>query len=231
MKEIEAIGMPGIHARFLKYFKNANFNPQVKILDLGAGRGAFTQKLYNTGYQNLVACDLFPEVYEFDKVDCKKADITKSLPFADDSFDVVIAIEVTEHILDHEKFFAEISRILRPDGHLLISTPNILSLKSRFRFLYSGFYYSFNPLEMDNYDGLQHVASLTLNQYNYIAIKNNFHPAVYDIEKRQNTSMWLYLLLFPFLRILAFINRSSKIHNEKKLLLGRLVFLNFKNNK
>ena len=221
MDTIQPIGMPKIHERFLKYFEKEQVDPSSKILDLGAGRGAFTQKLYNMGYE-MAACDLFPDIFEFDKVECKKADITKELPFNDNTFDIVIAIEVSEHIIDHELFFAEVCQIPKPNGQLLLSTPNIRSLKIRIRFLYSGFYYSFNPLEMDNYDGLQHVASLTLDQYNYAAIKNGFSPAEFDIDKKQSTSTWLYFLLFPFLRILALIKKSPVIHNQKKLLLGRL---------
>ena len=104
-----------------------------------------------------------------------------------------------EHVNDHENFFREASRILRPGGRLYISTPNILSLKSRIRFLLSGFYYSFRPLEKRNYDGLQHVASLTLDQYNYIAIRQGFHAAEVEIDKQQSTSRWLLAFFAPFL--------------------------------
>ena len=80
------------------------------------------------------------------------------------------------------------SRFLKPDGKLYVSTPNVLSMKSRFRFFFQGFPYAFKPLEMDNYNGLQHVASLNLDQYNYLAIKHGFGQAEYDIDSEQRTS-------------------------------------------
>ena len=230
MDGIEPITMPGVHQRFLKYFLEQAEPVGQKVLDLGAGRGAFTQKLYELGY-DVHACDLFPEIFRFDKVECKKVDITDKYPYADDSFDLVIGIEISEHITDHETFFSETSRILKPDGKLYISTPNILSMKSRMRFLFRGFPYGFKPLERGNYDGLQHVASLSLDQYNYIAVKNHFRPAEYDIDRKQSTSRLLLFLLSPVFYINQVVKRVDRIHNSRKLLLGRLLFLTFRNGK
>lgn len=230
MTEIKPIAMPGTHQSFLKYFNHFAHIKSLKILDVGAGHGAFTKKLYDMGF-DISACDLFPEIFMFDKIECKKADITQKLPYPDNSFDLAIAIEVSEHIIDHELFFRELSRILKPEGQLFLSTPNILSLKSRIRFLFRGFNYSFGPLDMKNYDGLQHVTSLTLDQYNYIAVKNGFKKAKFEIDKKQNSSTWLFIFLFPFIWLNRKIKNASNFHNNTKLLLGRLLFLNFENNK
>jgi len=120
---------------------------------------------------------------------------------------------------------------LKPDGKLYITTPNILTLKSRIIFLFSGFCLAFKPLELKNYDGLQHVASLTLDQYNYVAVKNNFHTASLDIDREQSSSKWLLMLLFPWIWLYPRIKKMSTMHNQRKLLLGRLLFLTFRNNK
>ena len=230
MTEIKPITMPGTHQRFLKFFKEKEEPASLKVLDMGAGHGAFSQKLYELGYQ-VYACDLFPELFQFDPVECTKVDITKTYPYPDNYFDLIIAIEVSEHILDHENFFGECSRVLKPDGKLYITTPNILTLKSRILFLFSGFFLAFKPLELKNYDGLQHVASLTLDQYNYVAVKNNFHTAALDIDREQSSSKWLLLLLFPWIWLYPRIKKMSTMHNQRKLLLGRLLFLTFRNNK
>ncbi len=227
MPELKPIAMPGTHQKFLKFFKQKNEPTTLRVLDLGAGHGAFTKELFDMGYA-VQACDLFPELFAFDKIVCKKVDITSPFPYADNSFDVVIAIEVSEHIVDHEMFFSEINRILSPQGKLYISTPNILSLKSRLRFLLSGFFYSFNPLEMNNYNGLQHVASLTYDQYHYIAIKHKFAKVEADIDRKQNSSWWLLILLYPFLVLYTRRKKLVHKHNQHELLLGRLLFLTFK---
>lgn len=230
MQEVVPIAMPGTHQKFLAYFKSLNISKHTRILDVGAGHGAFTKTLHEMGYE-VVACDLFPEIFNYKEAECIKTDITSHFPFPDNSFDMAIAIEVSEHINDHEVFFKELNRIIKPAGSLYLSTPNILSLKSRLRFLFQGFYYSFKPLELNNHDGLQHVASRTLDQYNYIAVKNGFSPAVYEIDRQQSTSVWLLVLLGPWLLMHGMIKKAPTIHNTKKLLLGRLLFLCFSNQK
>lgn len=222
--------MPGTHERFLEYFHKQKINVKARILDLGAGHGAFSQRLYRLGYA-VEACDLFPEIFEFDRIPCKRVDITEAFPYDDNYFEIVIAIEVSEHILDHENFFREIGRILKPEGKLFISTPNILSLKSRWRFLATGFFYSFKPLDYSNQDGLQHVNSRTLDQYNYIAKKHHFKKAKWNVDRLQRSSRWLYLLLFPLIIFYPGRRKIGSFHNQKKLLFGRILFLEFENDK
>jgi SAM-dependent methyltransferase len=228
MTEIKPITMPGTHQRFLEYFKKQEEQVSCKVLDMGAGHGAFSQRLFNMGY-DVHACDLFPEIFEFDKITCTKVDITKPFPYPDNTFDLIIAIEVSEHIADHEMFFSESGRILKPGGRLYITTPNILTLKSRIRFLFSGFFLAFNPLQLDNYDGLQHISSLTLDQYNYIAVKHHFDTADLSIDREQSTSKWWLFFLYPLIWLYPKVKKINPKHNTRKLLLGRLLFLKFKN--
>ncbi len=218
--------MPGVHSRFLKFFNDRSEPAGLKILDVGAGEGALTQKLFEMGYQ-MQACDFSPEAFKFSPVPCDGVDITLPFPYADHSFDRVIAVEVTEHILDHENFFRETYRILKPGGKLYISTPNILSMKSRFRFLFQGFPYGFKPLEMQKHDGMQHVAALSLNQYNYLALKYGFQESEYGIDRRQSTSRWLRILFSPLMFFSVIIKGYDPMHNRKDLLLGRLLFMVF----
>lgn len=224
-QEIKPIAMPGIHERFYPFFKKIAKNDRsLKILDAAAGHGAFTKKLFEEGY-DISACDLFPEYFYFDKIKCLKSDLTHSFPYENSMFDIIIAMEVMEHINDHEVFFKECNRILKDNGKILISTPNILSLKSRIRFLFSGFFYSFKPLELKNYDGLQHVSSVTVDQYNYMGIKYGFKPLEYGIDKEQTTSKIL-LFLYPFLGLYSRVKKlKGNMHNTYKLLVGRVLFL------
>jgi ubiquinone/menaquinone biosynthesis C-methylase UbiE len=52
----------------------------------------------------------------------------EALPFSDESFDVVAASDVIEHVEDPRRFAAESARVLRPGGVLFLATPNRYSL-------------------------------------------------------------------------------------------------------
>lgn len=222
---IKPIAIPGIHERFYDYLiPLLDSIKEPRILDIGAGHGSMVQKLFNAGY-NIHAADLFPEYFQFKKVDCTKVDITEKIPFEDNSFDVIIAIELMEHVHDHNLFFKETNRMLKKNGMLLFTTPNILSLKSRMMFLLSGFFYSFNKLDHSLSDGLQHISSLTFDQYTNLALKSNYKKIELDIDKKQSTSKFLTFLI-PFIRLYC---ASKKIpfytHNNRKLLTGRVIFV------
>ena len=67
-------------------------------------------------------------------------DLRKRLPYDDASFDVVLLVEVIEHLSDHQAALGELSRILKPGGVLILTTPNIMRLNSRVHFLLSGYH-------------------------------------------------------------------------------------------
>lgn len=227
-KNIVPIAMPGIHEQFYPYLKKIlQGYAHPRILEIGSGHGAFTQRLWQDGY-HVVATDLFPEFFYFKELSCLKLDVREKMPFEPASFDLVIAVEVMEHIYDHEIFFKECSRVLTNEGKLVFSTPNILSVKSRIRFALSGFFYAFKPLEHEKDDGLQHVSSLTVDQYVYLGIRYRMKLADISIDKMQRTSR---IFLLPFYLTIRIYCRLKKInpalHNSHKLLVGRILFICF----
>lgn len=65
-------------------------------------------------------------------IDVAQVDLeTESFPWADGSFDVVIANQVFEHLKNVWLPMSEIARILRVGGHLVFSVPNLASLHNR----------------------------------------------------------------------------------------------------
>ncbi len=224
-REIKPIAIPGIHEKFIDYLMQGLSDKDLKIIDIGAGHGYTVKKLHEKGY-DVAAADLFPENFYYDPVECKKADVTRELPFDDESFDVVIAVEVMEHVHDHQLFFREVYRILKPGGQFFYTTPNILSLKSRVRFLLSGFYYSFKPLKHEISDGLQHVSSLTVDQYKNLAVRAHFfNDMEVRVDKKQSTSNAL-LFLAPFIWLYCKLKKIEyKLHNQTRLLTGRVIFI------
>ncbi|MGD9883446.1 glycosyltransferase [Reyranella sp.] len=78
-------------------------------------------------------------------IDVRHANVeTQSLPFADGAFDVVFALEILEHLaIDPLFFFQQISRVLKPSGLLVLSTPNIASHRGVAKVLRNEAPYSF----------------------------------------------------------------------------------------
>jgi len=222
--DIKPIAIPGIHQAFIKFLLKS-LAKKSHVLDAGAGHGALSKTLVELGYQ-VTACDYNDEIFYYNEVDFYKADLTKKLPFSDENFDAVIAVEVMEHIFDHENFFSEAYRILKKNGKLLISTPNILSLKSRLRFFFSGYFYSFAKIDYNRDNGLQHIAALTFDQFVFLAHKFGFFLNGFAFDKKQPTSK-LFLFLYPFLLLYGKIKKTGNYHNSLKLLTGRVVFMEF----
>ena len=80
--------------------------------------------------------------FEVDRVKCNVE--RERLPFPDASFDLVLAMEILEHLPVNPAFFAEeIARVTRPGGQVLVTTPNIASHEATTRLLSGHSPYSF----------------------------------------------------------------------------------------
>ncbi|MCK4912063.1 MAG: class I SAM-dependent methyltransferase [Thermodesulfovibrionales bacterium] len=227
-KTISPLATPGIHGAFFKFVSAAAGarTPGPKVLEIGAGRGAFTKRLHEAGF-DISACDISGEGFLYDKVPFTEANISQGLPYEDSSYGMVVAVEVMEHLFDHERIFSECARVLKEGGLFLISTPNILSLKSRMRFLLSGFHYSFKPLDLTSFDGMQHVSALSFDQYQYLARKYGFHARSISADKHQSTSRALSFLR-PLLSLFSLMRGfDNTLHNNSTMLLGRTIFIAF----
>ncbi|HWA33598.1 MAG TPA: class I SAM-dependent methyltransferase, partial [Cyclobacteriaceae bacterium] len=90
--------------------------------------------------------DLFPENNKYAVALCQPIDLQRTLPIASASADIVVLAETIEHIPDQLSLFAEIARILKPGGHLILTTPNSSSLRSRFsQFMIESEHYAVAP--------------------------------------------------------------------------------------
>ena len=99
------------------------------VLDLGCNSGYGTHMLSQTS-NRVTGADVSPEAietaitqYHRDNLSFQLIDGI-SLPFEAASFDVICSFQVVEHIADYDAYFSEIHRVLKPDGILLLTTPN-----------------------------------------------------------------------------------------------------------
>ena len=109
--------------------------PGRRVLDLGCRDGALSAT-YAQGNE-IVGVDADREALaeaEQLGIETHWADLDDSLPFGDESFDVVVAGELLEHLRDPRRVVADVRRVLRPGGTFVASVPNAYRLKNRVRF-------------------------------------------------------------------------------------------------
>ena len=220
-----------IRLEIVKLLSNKSIGDDFKILDLGAGRGYFTSRLFDmltslnlNAKSHLSACDYNLQEYVFSDIPCEFGDFNNGLNYKDESFDIVVFIEVIEHLEDPFKCIREINRILKKGGILFISTPNILSLTSKMQFLFRGTYPLFNylPLSDNELRGCnQHVNPLSLVYLSFILKRSNFSIKPFT-NRHKKGSLFLYYLLYPFLLIskikinIELKKREKAIYNDNK---------------
>ena len=86
------------------------------LLDVGAGQCDYKPLVESKGYTY--------EGIDIDEQSPAKKGSILDIPYKDNTFDVLICIDVLEHIKDHEKAISELYRVLREGGLLLIHVPN-----------------------------------------------------------------------------------------------------------
>ncbi|MCA8035382.1 MULTISPECIES: class I SAM-dependent methyltransferase [Burkholderia cepacia complex] len=120
----------------LQYFKG-RATGKTKILDIPSGSGAFAASLSTLGH-DVVQADIHGED------DSVVANMETSLPFANDEFGAVTCLEGVEHVLNPVNLISELVRITKPDGTIIVSTPNVSNLHSRLQFLFTGTFFQFD---------------------------------------------------------------------------------------
>ena len=117
---------------FLDYVKtNGTLLSSKRVCDLSAGRG-YIARLFEEVGADVHAYDLFPEQNRFLKTSVHKIDLQQKFPIEDALMDLVICCETIEHLPNQYFLFHETSRILKPGGIFILTTPNSSSLRSRF---------------------------------------------------------------------------------------------------
>lgn len=105
-----------------------------RAVDFPAGNGVTSEALKKFG-SDVVAVDLFPELFRAADVRVERGDLSLTFPFADDGFDFAICQEGIEHVGNQDHVLREFSRVLKVGGTLVLTTPNYSNLKSKISYL------------------------------------------------------------------------------------------------
>jgi len=116
---------------FARLIRQLGVAPNAAILDVGSSTGTNLRMLRSAGFTNFEGVDISPESKRF----CESKGLGAirlgsilELPYAGDSFDLVLATDVIEHVDDDQTALGEVWRVLRPGGAALITVPAFPSL-------------------------------------------------------------------------------------------------------
>jgi SAM-dependent methyltransferase len=142
-----------------------NLPQKAVILDFGAGHGDFNQVLCK---RTVIALDVFP----YEEVDLV-CDIQKAVPFKKSSFDVIVLMNVLEHVQQPVKLLKTLATLLHPSGSLVITVPFLLKLH---QMPYD--FYRFSHHQLEN---MGHAAGLEI-----AAIEGYYDPILMMKESALN---------------------------------------------
>jgi ubiquinone/menaquinone biosynthesis C-methylase UbiE len=195
--------------------------PRGRVLDVPAGEGALALRLLDLDLE-VRCCDLHPEIFGLPDVEIKQGDLSRSLPYADNSFDYVTCVEGLEHIENPHQAVREFSRILRSGGQLILSIPNTLNIEERLKWLLYGYTSHFKPISReylqsldDEFTGAEeialHINPVAYPEVRYVLEKSGFEiSALYRDKPKKNS--WAYL---PIVSVIRMLNRLQPHHKRR----------------
>lgn len=105
-----------------------------KMLDVGCGNGLIGAEFKRSKNIYVSGMDLSPKSVEIAKkygINAVVADIDQEWPYPASSFDILLGVEIVEHIFNTDNFFSESRRVLKKNGLLIITTPNLAAWFNR----------------------------------------------------------------------------------------------------
>ena len=215
-----ALGHEAIHETVERILQNETSG---RVLDVPAGKGVLALRLKKHGFE-VFCCDLYPQIFKLKDTEIKFGDLDATLPYADESFDYAACVEGLEHIENPANAIREFARVLKKNGLLIVSVPNIMNVEERLKWLFSGYTSHFKPLSKEaisdikneigaEYDGMEevalHVNPIGYSEVRYLLEKTGFRLEKVYLDKPKKNS-------WAFLPIVWLIRLASRFESEKK---------------
>lgn len=183
------------HKNIISFFEK---NPKAKFLDLGCDDGGVTLKMAKAiGTKNIYGVEIMDERIKTAisrGIKVKKFDLNEKFLFPTNTFDVVHANQVIEHLYDTDNFISEIYRVLKPGGYAIVSTENASSWVNIMSSILGFQIFSLtnfskkswaigNPLSVHAGSNRQSDANRHVRIYNYRGLIDYFKVYGFEVEK------------------------------------------------
>jgi len=150
---------------------------KIRVLDIGCGGGQLLETFTKTKYVEVYGLDISEKVLRIAKQKgyiVHKINLEKDkLPFSNEYFDIIVANDLIEHLIDPDKVLTEIHRVSHSNTKIIICVPNINSPISFFIQLFL----DYPPLQSARYK------SVHFRDYTLLLIKSVLIINAFQVEK------------------------------------------------
>ena len=213
-ENLQIIAHEKTHQKVLEIF--SSFPTKGALLDVPAGEGALAWQLSKLGYE-VTAGDIDPKFFKVRSISCIHLDLNEDFPVENGQFEFVSCIEGIEHLQDQFHFVRECYRVLKEGGHLILSTPNILNLTSRLKFMLCGFYsLASRPVnEFSQIPVFDHISPVTYYQLRYMLHTQGFAITRVATDFYRRSAMALYFLR-PLVQLYSMRTMRKEIDPQQR---------------
>lgn len=214
-------------------------------LDIGSGSGTLVKMIRKVSPNFISNCvDYTDQLLQDKSIPLDVVDLNfEKLPHANNTFDFVTCTEVIEHLENYRLIIREVHRVTKPNGVVIFTTPNVLNLNSRLRYLTYGFHSLFGPLHVNRQEAFSTGGHVTPVQYFYLAhslLEAGFTDLEISYDKKQTSAIPWLILLAPFITAFGLITnqrekKKSNVNsgnealikpiNSISMLLGRTIII------
>jgi SAM-dependent methyltransferase len=243
---VSELSTPAIHRASVRAIKVAA--PQGIAgdhLDIGSGSGDLLKLIAARYPVGSFACDYTDKLMRLPHQPVQIVDLNHdALPYSSNRFALVTCVETIEHLEHYRETIRDIYRVLKPGGLVILSTPNVLNLRSRLHYLSSGFPNLFGPLAVggrDVHSPRGHINPVGLFYLVHALLEAGFVELKLSVDHYQRRSLILFFLLFPPIRLASKLNYRRELKkyrtidpqndwivramNSRDILLGRTLIV------
>lgn len=237
-----------ILAKVVTCFKREFKKESGRLLDIGSGHGTLVTLLSRISPNLKVNCVDYTDTLLIDKlIPLNIVDLNiEKLPFENDVFDFITCTEVIEHLENYRLLIREAFRVAKPGATVVFTTPNILNLNSRLRYLHFGFPSLFGPIDVNRVEAFSTGGHITPISYFYLShslLEAGFTNVKLEFDKKQTSSMMWLIFFYPIIWLFGFyttrrernknyINKTNEDivapTNTFEMLLGRTIIVSAK---
>ena len=202
----------GVHENVFAALIKRVQNKNSKIIVLGSGAGAFERRLLDSGFVNITSVEFIPENFRIKEINVLPLDLNDDF-YNIGKFDVVIAIELIEHLENQFHFIKCVKRIMNKDAVFYLTTPNVENNFVRIKYFLTGSLYWFGNSELEGTGHInpvfKHILEYNLSQ-NSLAINKHFSNGNIWLKlfKNKNILKKIFFVLMLFVSIFM-INKNN----------------------